>query len=263
MTGSLTELFAPPPQTWGVRGDLYLWEELAAHFATVPVPNSANGVRVALVEAIATLTGAVFDGRDLYQLARYPSEGVSNNYISLSFWELTAIPLLVSRYKGQAPKTRDYFAELYVAGLFGDSGWTVYFPKRDVGFDFVVSKSVAGTMLLRPVQVKGLYPTAEKRDQPTYGFNGKLSATHPEMVVAMPFFSAVEREVAPACIAFLPLTRMRHRERGGVRCEPCRLSGGLPMPRPSYARYMDETGLAALEESGWSTAVSFAMTDTN
>lgn len=35
----------------------------------------------------------------------------------------------------------DYFAELYVAGGFADAGWNVYFPHRDQGFDFIVSKS--------------------------------------------------------------------------------------------------------------------------
>lgn len=63
----------------------------------------------------------------------------------------------------------------------------MYFPKRDVGFDFIVSKDVNGTMLLRPVQVKGLYPTPEKPDQDTYGFSGHLSAVHPEMVIVLPF----------------------------------------------------------------------------
>ena len=57
-----------------------------------------------------------------------------------------------------APATRDYFAELYVAGLFGDAGWSVYFPKRDVGFDFIATKSIDGDVLIRPIQVKGLYP---------------------------------------------------------------------------------------------------------
>ena len=49
-----------------------------------------------------------------------------------------------------APDTRDYFAELYVAGIFGDAGWSVYFPKRDVGFDFIVSKSVDDEILIKP-----------------------------------------------------------------------------------------------------------------
>jgi hypothetical protein len=41
--------------------------------------------------------------------------------------------------KGQTmpkPETRrDVFAELYVAGIFGDAGWSVNFPNRDVGLD--------------------------------------------------------------------------------------------------------------------------------
>ena len=45
---------------------------------------------------------------------------------------------------------RDYFAELYSAGIFGDSGWSVDFPKRDVGFDFVATKEVDGKVILRP-----------------------------------------------------------------------------------------------------------------
>ena len=170
----------------------------------------------------------------------------------MQFWTTTGIPLLVSRFRGLAPKTRDYFAELYVAGLFGDAGWAVYFPKRDVGFDFIVSKDVDGTMLLRPVQVKGLYPTAEKRDRGAYGFEGQLSAAHPEMVVALPFFSAAEHGLAPACIAYMPLARMRSRERGGVRCAPCQLVGGVPQPRPSYLPFMDQLGLAAVEDPRWS-----------
>lgn len=80
-----------------------------------------------------------------------------------------------------APDTRDYFAELYVAGLFGDAGWTVYFPKPDVRFDFIATKLVDGEMLLRPVQVKGLYPTAGKKDKVTFGYIGELTASHPAM----------------------------------------------------------------------------------
>lgn len=81
----------------------------------------------------------------------------------------------------------DYFAEIYVAGIFGDARWSVYFPKRDVGFDFIVSKEIKGSVLLRPVQVKGLYPTKEKKDKLPYGYQGDLTAVHPEMVLAIPF----------------------------------------------------------------------------
>jgi hypothetical protein len=61
-----------------------------------------------------------------------------------------------------SPK-RDLFAELYVAGLFADQGWGVYFPKRDQGFDFIVVKNIDSNFIVRPVQVKGKYPQKDKK----------------------------------------------------------------------------------------------------
>ena len=254
-----TDLFSPRPNDWELRGDPHLWDELSVYLAEVAVPNSANAVRQIIVTAIETLMGAPLAESGVVVIDRYPDDGMSSRHVSLRFWNDTALPLLVSRFRGRPPETRDYFAELYVAGLFGDAGWAVYFPKRDVGFDFVVSKQVAGNIVLRPVQVKGLYPTLEKRDKDTYGFAGVLSAVHPEMVVAMPFFSAGERSAAPTCIAFMPLAAMRDRERGGVRCVPCSLVKGVPRPRPSFLPFMDHAGLKALEDPAWSASVSIGI----
>jgi len=151
------------------------------------------------------------------------------------------------------PETqRDYFAELYVAGIFGDAGWAVYFPKRDVGFDFVVSKEIAGAMLLRPVQVKGRYPTPEKTDKPAYGYQGKLTATHPEMVLVLPFFAANERGAAPEQIAYMPFSKVHPRTRGGFSCLPAKFAAGHAVPRKSFEAFFGDTGLAALEQSSWS-----------
>jgi len=146
---------------------------------------------------------------------------------------------------------RDYFAELYVAGIFGDAGWSVYFPKRDVGFDFIASKKVNGLILLRPVQVKGLYPTKEKKDKPTLGYQGSLTAVHSEMVLAIPFFAANERGVAPENIAYMPLSQLRPRERGGFRCMPARFISGHALPRRSFAHFFGEDGLLMLEQTTW------------
>ena len=251
-----TDLFSPRPNDWELRGDPYLWDELSAHLSNVVLPNSAKAVRQVIATAIEALTGATLDEGGVAVIDRYPDDGMSSQYVSIQFWNETALPLLVSRFRGRPPETRDYFAELYVAGLFGDAGWAVYFPKRDVGFDFVVSKQVRGNIILRPVQVKGLYPTPEKRDKETYGFSGVLSAVHPEMVVAMPFFSARERGASPTCIAFMPLAAMRDRDRGGVRCVPCSLSDGVPRPRPSFLSFMDHAGLKALENPAWSASTA-------
>jgi len=147
-------------------------------------------------------------------------------------------------------KISDYFAELYVAGLFANAGWNVYFPHRDTGFDFIVTKLTdTGHDLIRPVQVKGKYPTDGKRDKPTFGYVGELSRTHPDMVLAIPFFSK-QNESAPIYVAYMPLSLVRKHSRG-VRCEPAGFRDGVISPRRDYARFFDKGGLELLECFEW------------
>jgi hypothetical protein len=148
---------------------------------------------------------------------------------------------------------RDYFAELYCAGIFGDAGWSVYFPKRDVGFDFIVTKEVGGQIILRPVQVKGLYPTEVKGDKSGYGYRGELSAVHPEMVLVLAYFAATERGVAPEHIAYMPYSELKRPSRGGYRCLPAKFESGHSIPRREFSRYFSEHGLKAIESLAWGT----------
>ncbi len=144
----------------------------------------------------------------------------------------------------------DYFAELYVAGSFADAGWNVYFPHRDKGFDFIVSKpDENGSEVIRPVQVKGKYPTEEKGDKSVYGYVGTLSQLHSEMVLAIPFFSTALSS-APVCVAYIPRALIRKHSRG-FRCQPAMFKSGVPQPRRDYARFFDAGGLKLLETSTW------------
>lgn len=152
--------------------------------------------------------------------------------------------------KGAAPDTRAFFAEMYVAGMFGDAGWAVYFPSRDVGFDFVASKQVGGRMLLRPVQVKGKYPVKDGRDG-IFGFIGDLSAVHPDMVLAVAYFDAHERGVAPSQVAYMPFPAVRARSRGGYRSVPAKFQANRVLQRPQYAQYFGEAGLNSVESAAW------------
>ena len=79
---------------------------------------------------------------------------------------------------GEAPEIRDDFAELYAAGILADNECNVYFPRRDKGFHFIVTKQVSDKIILRPVQVKGKYPREEKGSKTVYGYMGKLSQLH-------------------------------------------------------------------------------------
>src|SRR3954463_13215531 len=105
----------------------------------------------------------------------------------------------------KAPATRDCFAEFYVAASVSDRGWNVYFPHRDKGFDFIITKEVDGRLLIRPVQVRGCYPEERKGDCDQYGFTSALTATHPDMVVAIAFFAVDHSTLAPEHIAYMPL----------------------------------------------------------
>jgi hypothetical protein len=150
-------------------------------------------------------------------------------------------------------KSRDYFAELYVAGLMADAGWNVYFPHRDRGLDFIISKTGSdGREIIRPVQVKGKYPMNDKGDQRLYGYVGELNQIHRDMVLAIPYFSVAAP--GPAIfVAYLPFWQIKPHQRG-YRCQPACFLNGCPKTRPSYSRYFDAAGLALIEEPKWGEA---------
>jgi hypothetical protein len=151
-----------------------------------------------------------------------------------------------------APATRDYFAEMYVAGILADAGWNVYFPRRDQGFDFIITKPVSGSILVRPVQVKGKYPTRDKTAKSRYGYRGKLTALHPEMVLAMPFFG-MDPHAAPLFTIYLPAGQLSPwgSRTGQFRVEPALYRDGQASVRPHYRRFCDAEGVALLEADDW------------
>jgi hypothetical protein len=147
---------------------------------------------------------------------------------------------------------RDYFAELFVAGRFADAGWNVYFPHRDEGFDFIIAKNIdKDHQLIRPVQVKGKYPREGKKDKAVYGYVGDLSQTHPEMVLAIPFFGGEAAEI-PLFIAYLPFSIVRPHAAKGFRCEPAKFAAGVAVPRRDHRLFFDAEGLRLLERDDWS-----------
>jgi hypothetical protein len=150
-----------------------------------------------------------------------------------------------------APKTRDYFAEMYVAGIMADNGWNVYFPRRDKGFDFIITRSLGEFVLVRPVQVKGKYPQETKGNQAFYGYNGKLTALHPDMVLALPYFPSDITGVAPVHIAYMPKSRIKVSKSWGFQCHPACFRDGGPQPRRDFAKYFDSEGLKALDSPTW------------
>lgn len=149
-------------------------------------------------------------------------------------------------------KVTDYSAELHVAGRFANTGWNVYFPHRDEGFDFIVSKDVGGVgEIIRPVQVKGKYPTSGKKNNPVYGYVGKLSKMHPDMVLAIPYYSLADPE-NPVFVAYSPISMIKKHSRG-YRCQPAKYENEKPAKRPAFVKFFDEDGLKLIETTDWGT----------
>ena len=149
------------------------------------------------------------------------------------------------------PQTRDYFAEMYVAGILADKGWNVYFPRRDKGFDFIITKEFGERIVVRPVQVKGKYPGQGKTDKTVYGYIGKLSQLHHDMVLAIAFFSHDSTTKSPECVAYLPRTRISPQASRGYACQPAKFTDGRAAPRRDYAQYFDDAGIANMESDNW------------
>jgi hypothetical protein len=102
----------------------------------------------------------------------------------------------------------------------GDNGWSVYFPKRDVGFDLIATKTIGTGVLIRPVQVKGLYPSEVKKDKTGYGYIGMLSQLHDDMALVLPYSPTDRAGPAPVCIAFMPRSEVRIQKGRGYKCFP-------------------------------------------
>jgi hypothetical protein len=151
----------------------------------------------------------------------------------------------------EAPGPLDYFAEAYVAGRLAVAGWNVYFPRRDNGLDLIATKMVEGELVIRPVQVKGKYPTEEKTDKPTYGYIGRLTQTHPELVLAIPYFQGGDGSATCCFVAYMPFAMVKRTPKGSFRCEPALFRGGAAVQRRDHAPFFGPGGIKLLERPDW------------
>ena len=146
---------------------------------------------------------------------------------------------------------RDEFAEQYVAAVFADAGWSVYFPRKDKGFDFIVSKKTEAGLIIRPVQVKGKFPETTTAVHKAYGYRGKLTAIHPDMILVIPLFTSLKRLAYPDCIAYMPRTEIKEPKKGTFWCGPAKLEKGKVSAKKTFQRYFDDKGLKAVEDQNF------------
>jgi len=97
----MAELFEPKPLQWGLRGDPYLWGEMASALANAPLPATQAKLDDLLEETFARLVGVpTKSSAPTVFVERYSHGGMSSGRVSLAFWRETAFPLLQARYVG-------------------------------------------------------------------------------------------------------------------------------------------------------------------
>jgi hypothetical protein len=97
--------------------------------------------------------------------------------------------------------------------------------------------------------VKGKFPESTTAVRKKYGYRGKLTATHPDMVLVIPLFSSLERLAHPDCVAYMPYNQIGKAKEGTFWCGPAKLEKGKVSAKRSFQRYFDEQGLKAMEST--------------
>jgi hypothetical protein len=102
-TPHLQLLLHPPPTQWGLRGDPYLWQELAQALAKWPLPASPAAADALLTALYLELVGEAPNAGRQPCVARYAHGGMSSGHVAADFWLTQGFPLLKSRLLAQLP----------------------------------------------------------------------------------------------------------------------------------------------------------------
>ncbi len=95
----IADLFQKKPGQWGLRGDPYLWQEMADQFAQMPLPQSSEQLAQLLMQTFEALTGQAIVAEQFIAVERFPRGGMSGGLVSPKFWRETAVPILLARYQ--------------------------------------------------------------------------------------------------------------------------------------------------------------------
>ena len=95
---NLSQIFENEPESWGLRGDPFLWEDLKEKLSQYTIEKSNNNIETILKFNFEILTGHNIDHEDQIFLEKYKNNGMSSGHIDVSGWRNNIIPLLVNNY---------------------------------------------------------------------------------------------------------------------------------------------------------------------
>lgn len=93
----VSDLFDPPPNHWGLRGDLFLWIEMRQTLCHVEIPSTSEELAQTISSAFLALTGSRLERGQNAFIKRLGRGGMSSGMVSGQFWTAEFIPLLQQR----------------------------------------------------------------------------------------------------------------------------------------------------------------------
>ena len=94
---TVARLFVPEPPSWGLRGDVYLWQEMRTYCEDVAMPTDPDELEQLLEDAFERLTGCTAHGDDSIYVERFSHGGMSSGMVHPPWWQETGFPLLLGR----------------------------------------------------------------------------------------------------------------------------------------------------------------------
>jgi hypothetical protein len=96
---SVADLFQNEPRQMGLRGDRYLWTEMACRLECRDWPRTAEEFVDLVEQLFQELTGCpISHHADSIFVERYSHGGMSSGYVCTDFWRKEGLPLLRGRY---------------------------------------------------------------------------------------------------------------------------------------------------------------------
>lgn len=93
----IAELMRERPDTWGLRGDPHLWDEMERSFMSVPLPEDRAGLERLMQQCFEDNAGIPLEYEGEHFVPRFDTVGMSSGHVSPAFWRTIAIPLLLER----------------------------------------------------------------------------------------------------------------------------------------------------------------------
>ena len=86
MSKYLADLFRVPPESWGTRGDPYLWQEMEIYFQNIKIPSNWPGVQRLIDKAFLELCEKPVTTRGCFYVEKFAHGGMSSGHIEPTCW---------------------------------------------------------------------------------------------------------------------------------------------------------------------------------